>query len=114
MFRWRGDVIPLRWDGPFTLRPKFILVKATTIVLIVITALAGNVNSSAEYSEVGTPKCDPPGRFRAGEKLDVAASKKNGAIVDTNGFSFIRTDQLADCANWCCKLPAGMRNDVTP
>lgn len=80
------------------------------LAILYLAAVPRLVDASAEYSTLGTPTCDPPGRFRAAEKLDFAASKKNGAVVDSNGFSFIRTDQLTHCANWCCKLPAGMKS----
>ncbi|XP_022655447.1 uncharacterized protein LOC111248024 [Varroa destructor] len=90
---------PMEWT-------KFAVTIVLIPVVIIVLLTPRFVEASIEYSALGIPTCNPPGIFRPGRKLDFGASKKNGAIVDSKGSSFILTGQLEDCANWCCKLPA--------
>ncbi|OQR75237.1 hypothetical protein BIW11_08555 [Tropilaelaps mercedesae] len=84
---------------------KFALSAVFLPMLAVVLTGTRSADGSAEYAALGTPKCDPPGKFRAAQKLDFGASKEKGAVLDTKGSSFILTNQLGDCTNWCCKLP---------
>lgn len=61
--------------------------------------------ASVELASLGNPKCDPPGRWKTGRKLNFTESRAKGAVVSDNGVSWLT--KLEDCANWCCRLPPG-------
>ncbi|XP_003746007.1 uncharacterized protein LOC100908985 [Galendromus occidentalis] len=80
--------------------------KLLTHFLALSVGLLGAVReaqTSVELSSLGNPKCDPPGRWRTGRRLNFTESRAKGAIVNDNGVSWLT--KLEDCANWCCRLP---------
>lgn len=87
-------------------RRKATVIRYIKLVAVALLCFTGVIiDASSEFESLALPKCTPHGEYRAGETLDVAASRAKGAKVED--YKYIWLHNASECISWCCRLDAG-------